>query len=75
MNYLGGWCKSERRLEGCTAIVTGCNTGIGKETALALYARGETLLLKLYSKHIKKSKHFVNCTQVDQNDSKHFYVR
>ncbi|XP_063633309.1 retinol dehydrogenase 11-like [Cydia splendana] len=40
MDYLSGWCKSARRLDGMTAIVTGSNTGIGKETALDLYLRG-----------------------------------
>ncbi|XP_048005778.1 retinol dehydrogenase 11-like isoform X2 [Leguminivora glycinivorella] len=40
MDYLSGWCKSGRRLEGMTAIVTGSNTGIGRETALDLYLRG-----------------------------------
>lgn len=40
MDYLSGWCKSERRLDGCAAVVTGSNTGIGKETAIDLYKRG-----------------------------------
>ncbi|KOB69969.1 Restnol dehydrogenase [Operophtera brumata] len=37
----GLYYRSEKRLEGCTAIVTGCNTGIGKETALDFYARAK----------------------------------
>lgn len=41
MDYISGWCKSKRRLEGLTAIVTGSNTGIGKETALDFYMRGK----------------------------------
>ncbi|KAJ2943879.1 hypothetical protein O0L34_g8203 [Tuta absoluta] len=45
MDYLSGWCKSQRRLEGLTAIVTGCNTGIGKETARELYVRGARVIM------------------------------
>ncbi|KAI5642302.1 short chain dehydrogenase domain-containing protein [Phthorimaea operculella] len=45
MDYLSGWCKSQRRLEGLTAIVTGCNTGIGKETARDLYLRGARVVM------------------------------
>ncbi|XP_049887150.1 retinol dehydrogenase 12-like [Pectinophora gossypiella] len=45
MDYLSGWCKSHRRLEGLTAIVTGCNTGIGKETVRDLYLRGARVIM------------------------------
>ncbi|KAJ8733852.1 hypothetical protein PYW07_014403 [Mythimna separata] len=45
MDYLSGWCKSERRLEGFTIIVTGGNTGIGKETAADLYRRGARVIM------------------------------
>lgn len=33
-------CNSEVRLDGKTAIVTGSNSGIGKETAMEFYRRG-----------------------------------
>ncbi|XP_026331070.1 retinol dehydrogenase 11-like isoform X2 [Hyposmocoma kahamanoa] len=45
MDYISGWCKSKRRLEGLTAIVTGSNTGIGKETALDFYMRGARVIM------------------------------
>ncbi|XP_013196163.2 retinol dehydrogenase 11 isoform X1 [Amyelois transitella] len=45
MDCVSGWCKSKRRLDGQTAIVTGSNTGIGKETASDFYARGARVIM------------------------------
>ncbi|XP_069116898.1 retinol dehydrogenase 13-like [Argopecten irradians] len=41
----GGVCVSKKRLDGKTVIITGCNTGIGLETAKELSARGARIIL------------------------------
>ena len=46
LDYFGGGkCYSNASMEGKTVVITGCNTGIGKETARDLSKRGAKVIM------------------------------
>lgn len=48
----GGMCSSSKRLDGQTIVVTGCNVGIGQETARALSHRGAKVVMACRDTHM-----------------------
>ncbi len=46
LDYFGGGvCYSDASMKGKTVVITGCNTGIGKETARDLSRRGAKVIM------------------------------
>ncbi|GFW11933.1 hypothetical protein TNCV_4529991 [Trichonephila clavipes] len=62
----GRKCQSNAKLKGKTAIITGANTGIGKETALDLASRGARVIIAC--RNIEKGNAAVKdiCKSVDK---------
>jgi len=44
-NFLIKSCKSKARLDGKIVVITGCNAGLGKETAIDMANRGATVVM------------------------------
>ncbi len=51
----GGQCSSNARLDGKTVVITGCNTGIGKETAVDMCNRGARVIMACRSEERMRS--------------------
>jgi len=45
ISYSLGICKSKNRMDGKTIIITGCTSGIGKETTRDLAKRGAKIIM------------------------------
>ena len=67
----GGMCHSKAKLDGKTVIITGANTGIGKETAIDLAKRNARVILACRSQE-KGKKAEVDVRRESGNNDVHF---
>ena len=69
--FVGGVCRSKAKLDGKTVIITGANTGIGKETAIDLAKRNARVILACRSQE-KGKKAEVDVRRGSGNNNVHF---
>ena len=69
--FAGGVCRSEAKLDEKTVIITGANTGIGKETAISLAKRNARVILACRSQE-KGKKVEVDVRRESGNNDVHF---
>ena len=69
--FSGGVCRSKAMLDGKTAIITGANSGIGKETAIDLAKRNARVILACRSQE-KGKKAEVDVRRESGNSKVHF---
>lgn len=67
-----GVCKSTVRLTGKTIIITGANSGIGKEAAIDLAKRGARIILAC--RDLRKAATAKGTSQLIRNSLKHFSI-
>ena len=69
--FAGGVCRSKASLEGKTVIITGGNTGIGKETAVDLAKRNARVIIACRSEE-KGKKAEVHIRRESRNSNVHY---
>lgn len=69
----GGVCESKARLDGKTVVITGGNTGIGKETAIDLVSRGAKVIIGCRSKERGEAA-LVDIKNITGSDNVHMRI-
>lgn len=69
----GGTCRSTARLDGKTVLITGANSGIGKETAVDMATRGATVIMAC--RDMKRSEPVLKEVRAESGSSKVFLMK